>query len=859
MGREEIPFAAFHLKYDRNQLKDQLEDAEKLRQGIASRFPKASWGAMKLEDYALGNDNFKSTYSYLIEFGSVLLGSIRGNRARKFGIYYKPKELEWYYDAGRFKSVDDAWQDLRGGFVEMFAAADEKRWDSIDEISALYPFPMVRLKTLYIYYPDAVLPIYSRDHLLYFLNHLARPEGNEKTYDVVHLNRVLLASLREDHGLRDWSTIELMRLLYAWSDPREQKQIIKIAPGHDAMFWSECLAEGYVCVGWDEVGDLRNYASKDEFKSAFAREFSAGYKNDQKTVSRKGNELWRLTEIEPGDIIVANREISQILAIGEVLEPAYEWLETRQEFKHIIRVKWDTSYAQQIPPVKRWGLVTVDSVKPDLYAIIMKKENPLQPPVIVPAGIPVERIYAEMEQMLLRKKQVILYGPPGTGKTYIALRFAVWWLAKNYGDPNANVILTDEIEFKRAEQKLRAYGVEQRFWWVVANPKTWTWDNLFRDKTVDYDYGRLRKNFPLVQKGDVVFGYEANPVKSIVAMARVTRGLERNSAGDRTITLEPLVKLKEGVPWDELKNDPLIQKSEPLMFNSQGTLFSISQEEALQLMKLISEKNSDFELDVEDSAVLGPLTRLTFHASYSYEDFIEGFRPVKGQRDQIALRLEDGVFKRLCRKASSSELPYLVFIDEINRANVTRVLGETITLLEADKRGHTITLPQSKDLFSIPPNVYTIGTMNTADRSIKLVDVALRRRFAFIEMMPDCEMLEGIVVGGLPLDKFLSELNRRITVREGREKQIGHSFLLENGNPVSSAGEFCKRFRYEILPLLQEYCYDNYDALADILGNKLIDRDNQSINQELLESEEELIDALKKEMLGLQEHNESAK
>src|SRR5690606_18660653 len=120
-----------------------------------------------------------------------------------------------------------------------------------------------------------------------------------------------------------------------------------------------------------------------------------------------------------------------------------------------------------------------------------------------------------------------------------------------------------------------------------------------------------------------------------------------------------------------------------------------------------------------------PLTRLTFHASYSYEDFIEGFRPVAAKDGNLALRLEDGIFKRVCREAQANpDKPYLVLIDEINRANVAKVLGELITLLERDKRGMRVSLPQSKESFTIPPNVYVLATMNTADRSIKLLDAA---------------------------------------------------------------------------------------------------------------------------------------
>jgi 5-methylcytosine-specific restriction protein B len=139
--------------------------------------------------------------------------------------------------------------------------------------------------------------------------------------------------------------------------------------------------------------------------------------------------------------------------------------------------------------------------------------------------------------------------------------------------------------------------------------------------------------------------------------------------------------------------------------------------------------------------------------------------------------------------------------------------------------------------------------MNTADRSIKLLDVALRRRFAFVEMLPDAERLRGAKVRDLALDDFLEELNRRIARRQGREKQIGHAFLLDRERPVTDPDEFVRRFRQEILPLLQEYCYDDYAALAEYLGPRLVDAQAQTLNEDLLADPEALLRALEEEFV----------
>jgi 5-methylcytosine-specific restriction protein B len=135
--------------------------------------------------------------------------------------------------------------------------------------------------------------------------------------------------------------------------------------------------------------------------------------------------------------------------------------------------------------------------------------------------------------------------------------------------------------------------------------------------------------------------------------------------------------------------------------------------------------------------------------------------------------------------------------------------------------------------------------MNTADRSIKLLDAALRRRFAFIECMPDNE--HGAAVGDLALDDFLEGLNQRIARFEGREKQVGHSYLLVDGQPVDEIEEFAARFREEILPLLQEYCYDDYAMLAKFIGRELVDADAGTLDAEKVDDAEQLVAALARE------------
>ncbi|GAA2817452.1 McrB family protein [Streptomyces showdoensis] len=219
----------------------------------------------------------------------------------------------------------------------------------------------------------------------------------------------------------------------------------------------------------------------------------------------------------------------------------------------------------------------------------------------------------------------------------------------------------------------------------------------------------------------------------------------------------------------------------------------------------------------------GRLTMVAFHPSYGYEDFVEGLRPVDGA-EGLALRPAPGVFKRVCARAAENPgRLHLVIVDELNRGNLPRILGELITILEKDKRGLPVTLPLTGEAFRVPPNVRILGTMNTADRSIRMLDAAIRRRFSFLELLPDSRPLVDRWVGKLHLADFLDELNRRIRSLLDREKQIGHAFFLPGGRPVSSPAEFAAVIRGEILPLLQEYAYDDYTLLAGFLGDGLVD------------------------------------
>ena len=225
---------------------------------------------------------------------------------------------------------------------------------------------------------------------------------------------------------------------------------------------------------------------------------------------------------------------------------------------------------------------------------------------------------------------------------------------------------------------------------------------------------------------------------------------------------------------------------------------------------------------------------ITFHQSYGYEDFIEGIRPdLDNESKDLKYIIHSGIFKDMCNKAKNDkENNYVLIIDEINRGNISKIFGELISLIEPSKReGESeeleVILPYSKENLTIPKNLYIIGTMNTADRSIALLDIALRRRFNFIEIMPQYDILKNEKIENIELDLLLSTINERIEFLLDREHIIGHSYFLN----INTFEDLVQVFRNSIIPLLQEYFYDDFEKIKSVLGdNNFISSKNISIN-----------------------------
>ena len=388
-------------------------------------------------------------------------------------------------------------------------------------------------------------------------------------------------------------------------------------------------------------------------------------------------------------------------------------------------------------------------------------------------------------------KNIILYGPPGTGKTYHAKRIAQMLAGSRNGEPVPEAVRLQELAERLTFHELLALGM------------------FAEDPEKPYSVADLEK-LPVIQARffvapvrhakNQIWGYLQSHSPPQSATVRIGRRTE---------------------PYLFDKND----KSQ--WFLTEPGKQYIVDNLAVELASMSSQAGGQVS---PDSLV----EWVTFHQSYSYEEFVEGLRPVSSEEDpgMVIYEVLPGAFKKIATKAMADpENTYVLVIDEINRGNIAKVFGELITLIEDDKRigeenALSVSLAYTPNRkFSVPSNLYIIGTMNTADRSIALLDVALRRRFAFVEVMPAPELLDGAVVESpetdVELGALLRSLNKKISKVLDRDHQIGHSYFLtvasEDRDKRPDALEFV--WNQQVFPLLQEYFYSQPEELLEVLSS----------------------------------------
>jgi Cdc6-like AAA superfamily ATPase len=386
------------------------------------------------------------------------------------------------------------------------------------------------------------------------------------------------------------------------------------------------------------------------------------------------------------------------------------------------------------------------------------------------------------EELPQYPKNLIYYGPPGTGKTYKAIQTAYEIL---FGEEADSTIHFKEIKARLARE--RQQGVDlQALSWIDAILLAFA------------ELGSRLVTHANIRGTRIMGDYAAS------------RTSNQNIEATIRQTLQTYAKVNSHtVRYSRKNGEEFFDK------DSRGRWFLL--------------RNGKEELDrLREATALrqGGSNRfefVSFHQSYSYEDFIEGIRP-RLEQEELSYYLHKGIFQRLCNRARADpERNYVLLVDEINRGNISKILGELITLVEENKRddrpeGISLCLPYSaKPDFSIPSNVYVIGTMNSTDKSIALVDIALRRRFKFEKLSVDLAQVKNQKARDL-----LKDLNQKVCALKDSDHEIGHSYFMRI--PQDDDGSQLKVvFEDQILPLIEEYFYNNWDALATILGPDAIE------------------------------------
>lgn len=580
------------------------------------------------------------------------------------------------------------------------------------------------------------------------------------------------------------------------------------APGESAYKWDFCLEKDLICIGWDELGNVSNITSLEKMRETMKLVYG-----EDKPYLHSGLAVWEFSHvIKPGDIIYAKKGLTKIIGRG-VVTGDYTYDDSLEEFNHIRSIQWTHEGLWEAP----WNL-------------------PLKT---------LTEISAE----------------------------------------NANVI-DDLLNGMGAIKPIEKEAEEttndlKQYWWLVANPKIWTLSDMKVGEVQDYtlynDNGnprRIFKNFQNAKTGDLVIGYEATPTKQIVALLKIHK---QNNG--KQIWFKKIESLGYPIEYSTFRHLPELENME-FFKNYTGSLFKLTEDEFNTLMEYIREDNplpnsttlkaytkADFlkEVFISDEdfetlksllerkknlilqgapgvsktfaaqrlayAIIGEentdqVEQVQFHQNYSYEDFMMGYKP----NEDGGFELKTGVFYRFCKKAAANpDKKYFFIIDEINRGNLSKIFGELLMLIEDDYRDKPIKLSYRDEKFAVPSNLYIIGMMNTADRSLAMIDYALRRRFSFFEMKPGFESnsfkiyLNGF--GNENLNRVIDaviELNNTILNDDslGYGFCIGHSYFC---NLKTVTNNVLKDIvEYDIIPMLREYWFDSDNKFKEE-SQKLMD------------------------------------
>ena len=751
---------------------------------------------MKLDEYT--NLNRENSFCYWLESKTVELGSIWGGSSYKFGIYRYDKrpdnpsvvvsdeEYAWYkkYNAS---NRDEAFEIVLKAIVTIAESALSGSLDVIEEENTFGN--VVKWKIAFLYANEMLLPIYKRDMLEKAASKLGYSDSAKaKIYELQHF----LMSQKGGKDLFDFYD-ELLAIIEA--EPSNKKtKVWLFAPGENACMWDECKESQTMCLGWDLIGDLSEFNNKEELTKAL----QVAYQKEDASFKNDSLALWQFVhDIHPGDIVYAKKGINKIIGRG-VVESDYYYDGALSTYRHIRKVKW-THYGDWDYPAHKLVLKTLTGISK--YPDFVRNLN-----------------------------DIVVEGNP--------------------------ITTTQSTSTKH-------------YWWLVAAPDVWKFSDINVGEVMEYtllnengNKRRVYQNFLDAKAGDIVIGYASTPTLQVVALGEIAKDTD-----EQHLYFRKTEQLLNPIDYSIIKGYEELRSMECMAGGGRGTLFKVTEDEYQLLMELIRKENpiltsgsidiytdERFLNEVYMSALdlqklkalikkkqniilqgapgvgktftaerlaytlMGEIDKqrvemVQFHQNYSYEDFILGYKP----NADGGFELKHGVFYKFCKKAlNTPDKDFFFIIDEINRGNLSKIFGELLMLIENSYRGKEIKLAYTDELFTVPKNLYIIGMMNTADRSLAMIDYALRRRFSFFEMYPgfatDGFKSYQLSLANERLDKLIQgiqALNEAISSDDslGSGFCIGHSYFC---NQTEFSMEWLENVvEYDIEPMLKEYWFDD--------------------------------------------------
>lgn len=554
--------------------------------------------------------------------------------------------------------------------------------------------------------------------------------------------------------------------------------------GEKSYKWDEFYKDGIMAIGWDYLGDLTKYSSQAEIADKITKEEN---KTQYPMNDSKAN--WEFAKgMQVGDIVYVKKGLQDALIGRGIVKSDYIYDANRNEYKSIRKVEWTHNGIYDVDfkvlDIKQWNQKTLTEISQSKYKdfclkiedVFMKKQ-------------PEENLNSLQVNIPLNQ---ILYGPPGTGKTYSVRQYITDIVGQNPG-----------LKTDNEEQKINN-AVKDLTWYSAIALSMYRNGKKNKYKVPNLQHQKIIKAFAATK--------ESKKIKATLWFQMQSHTSE-SSENVNNSTKHP--------PY-------LFDKTENSEWYLTETGIKFVEENLSEQLEFLNAKNSSRK--IEDFYKF-----ITFHQSYSYEEFVEGIKPsINNDEDNATISYEynRGIFKEICQQANSDpENNYLLIIDEINRGNISKIFGELITLIESDKRvipnGERIfentktqneelvvILPYTKSKFGVPSNLYILGTMNTSDRSIASIDIALRRRFKFVEMMPNSDLVADFECN---FKEIFEKLNTKIKILLDRDHQIGHSYFIKTKYAEADINILKEIWFSEILPLLNEYFYCDWEKLKLII------------------------------------------